>query len=105
MNKKGIESWEWLMIIGALIIIAWALFKAFGIIHSPVWVDMVPYFGGGISILGVTYQLGRIKRGIEQTEEKLGLADKKIDKLLLLEPRLVKLESEHNLAMQGKIKH
>jgi hypothetical protein len=81
------------------------MLKAFGVVHSPLWVYMLPYFGGGISFLGGAYQLGKIKKGIEQTEEKINQTDKKVDKILSMESRLIRLESEHSLAMQGKIKH
>lgn len=105
MKKRGKNFFDWLIVIGGLIILTWALLKSFGIINSPLWVDMLPYFGGGVSIIGGAYQLGRIKKGIEQTEDKLEQTDGKVDKLLMIEPRLIKLESEHTLAMQGKIKH
>lgn len=30
----------------------WALLKSFGIINTPVWIEMIPYIAGGISIFG-----------------------------------------------------
>jgi len=100
MDKKSLEFWDIALVVGALSILIWALLKAFGIISSPTWVEMIPVFGGGISILGGAYKLGKIKKGIEETEEKVG-------KILILEERFNKIEHEHNLAMTGKlsIKH
>lgn len=100
MKKRGSDWWDILIIVGALLIIIWALLKAFGIIKTPTWVEMMPYFGGAASIIGGAYKLGKIKKGIEQTDEK-------VDKILKIEERFSKVENEHNLALSGKlnIKH
>lgn len=94
---KTSDFWDWLILIGALVILIWALLKSFNLIQSPSWVEMIPYFGGAVSIIGGTYKLGKIKKGIETTE-------KKVDKLLVIEERFDKIENEHNLAMDGKLK-
>ena len=60
-----------LMKVGALLILGWAFLKIIGVIESPVWVEMIPYIGGGAGILGVTYHLGKIMKGIEETEGKV----------------------------------
>jgi hypothetical protein len=85
------------MIGGALIILIWALLKSFEIIHSPTWSEMVPYLGGVISIMGASYQFGKIMHRIESTEQK-------VDKVLEIEQRFLRVENEHNLAMTGKMK-
>lgn len=97
MRKRGLDFWDILLIITALLIFGWALLKAVGILHSPVWVEMVPYFGMGVGILGGVYKLGKIKQGIDETKIN-------VNKILAIEQRFNKLENEHNLAMQGKIK-
>ena len=91
------DVWDLTIVFGSLLILVWALLKALGIIHSPVWVEMVPYFGGGTAILGAAYKLGKIKKGIEDTE-------KKVDRILKIENRFNSLEHEHMLAMGGKLK-
>lgn len=96
MQKEERDIWTALIIFGALLILIWALLKAIGIIQSPVWVEMIPYVGGGLSIIGGAYKLGKIKKGIEETEEK-------VDKILKIEERFNKIEYEHNLAMNGKL--
>lgn len=97
MNKRGLDSSSFFIIIGAILILLWALLKAFNIINTPMLIEMIPYFGAGVSIIGVSYKLGKIKRGIEETENK-------VDKLIKIEDRFNKLESEHVLAMNGKLK-
>ncbi len=84
MQKGERDIWTALIIFGALLILIWALLKAFGIIQSPVWVEMVPYIGGGISIIGGAYKLGKIKKGIGETEDK-------VDKILEIEERFNKI--------------
>jgi hypothetical protein len=58
---------------------------------------MLPYEGIGIGTIGIVYKLGKIIKGIEVT-------DSKIDKLIGMEERLNKIETEHSLAMNGKLK-
>jgi len=97
MNKRGsISFWDFLLWLGALLILAWALLKIFGVIHSPVWVEMIPFLGAGASLVGEAYKLGKIKNRIEETERK-------VDKLLGMEERFRKIENEHNLCMDGKL--
>jgi hypothetical protein len=67
------------------------------LINSPIWIEMIPYFSVGIVLLGGIYKLGKIKQGIENTELK-------VNKILSIEERFTRLENEHNLAMNGKIK-
>ena len=71
--------------------------KALGIIHSPAWLETLPYFGGVASIIGAAYKLGKINKGIEVTERK-------VDKILSIEQRFSKIEYEHNLALDGKLR-
>lgn len=58
---------------------------------------MIPYFGAGASILSAIYKLGKIKKEIEETE-------KKADNILNFEEKFNKIEHEHNLFMDGKLK-
>lgn len=95
--KRRLDFWDILLIIVAFSIFGWALLKSVGILHSPVWVEMIPYLSGGIGILGVVYKLGKIKQGIDETKFK-------VNKILSIEQKFNKLENEHNLAMQGKLK-
>lgn len=95
--KKRIAWWDWLTAIGLGLLLIWIILKAMGIIHSPMWVDMIPYLGIFVAITGAIYKLGRVMEVIEQTS-------KKVDRLLSLETRFNKLEAEHCLVMAGKMK-
>lgn len=94
---KKLEFWDIVILTGAILIIVWALLKSLGIINTLIWIDMLPYFGAGASIIGGAYKLGKITRGIESTENK-------VNRILRIEERFNKLENEHNLAMGGKLK-
>jgi hypothetical protein len=76
--KTKINFGDILLWLGVVLILIWVLLKSFGVIHSPVWIEMVPYFGIGISIAGGAYKLGKIMNSIEDT-------GKKVNKLVILE--------------------
>ncbi len=96
MGRKRISFWDVLIWVGIVLIIGWAILKSVGVIESPVWVEMIPYFGAGASIMGGAYKLGKIMRGIEST-------NRKVDGLVKFGERFRKLEHEHGLCMDGKL--
>ena len=76
--EKGLSFWYYLIWIGIALIIGWALLKSFGIIHSEVWEEMIPYFGVGTSLIGITNvaykfgkKLGKIEEGVGQNNFNL----------------------------------
>lgn len=94
---KKIDVWGTLILLGALLILIWAFLKSIGVLHSPVWIEMIPYVGIGVSIIGAAYEFGKLMKGIE-------LTNRKVDRLLGLETRFNKLEAEHCMVMAGKMK-
>lgn len=74
---KKLKIWDVLLWLGAILILGWALLKSFGIIHSPIWVEMVPYLGVGISIIGGAYKIGKISEKID----KISSIKERFDKL------------------------
>lgn len=84
----------------AIGIILWAILKSIGVIHSPVWIEMLPYILGGSSILGVSYKLGQFSKDFEHVKSKVNIIDKRLEKV---EDSFIKVENEHNLCMQGKL--
>lgn len=65
MRKKLFDFWDWIILIGGLAIIVWALLKATGIINTPIWIQMVPYFSGGAVAIGAVFKAGKISQNID----------------------------------------
>ena len=97
MKKRGgVSVWDILLWLGAIIILVWAFLKAFGIIHSPVWVEMIPYIGGGLSLLGGAYQLGKIMHRVENT-------DKKMNSVLRMKDDFLEVRNNQKLCLGGRL--
>ncbi len=101
MVKRGLDFWDVIMLIGAVAILFWATLKSLGIIHSPVWVNMIPYFGAGITLIAAVYKFGKMARGIEDTEKNVHKIDSELSNIKC---RFNKVENEHNLLMDGKLR-
>lgn len=98
MEKRGSFNFgEILIWIGVALIIGWAILKSVGFIHSPIWVEMIPYYGVGVAAIGASYKIGRIMKGIEIT-------NRKVNKLLEIESRFLDVENTHKLCLSGKLK-
>ena len=52
--------------IGILMILLWAIGKSLGIIHSPDWVEMVPIFGAGVTLAGISISIGKMLQKIDR---------------------------------------
>ncbi len=87
--RRGLSFWDILIYLGLLIIIGWALLKSLGVINSPTWIDMIPYYGVGLAGLGGAYKIGKIMNGIER--------------LLHMEKRFNEVETTHKLCIEGKL--
>ncbi|MFH1803111.1 MAG: hypothetical protein ABH864_06730 [archaeon] len=86
MAKRKLSFWDYLIWIGIILILGWALLKALGIINTPVWIEMIPYIGVGITLLGGAYKLGRILENVERMDtsvKELNTTTKDIDKRLI----------------------
>ena len=89
MARSGLSFWDILIYLGLLLLVGWAMLKSLGVINSPVWIDMLPYYGIALAGLGGAYKLGKIMNGIER--------------LLRIEARFNKVEQTHNLCIEGKL--
>ncbi|MBI5228788.1 hypothetical protein HY991_01665 [Candidatus Micrarchaeota archaeon] len=88
MGEKTAERIATLLVyLGALSIIVWALLKSLRIIQSPIWVEMVPYFGGGISLLALAYKAGKLMQTVEEIASKMKDVVGINERLLKLEAR------------------
>jgi hypothetical protein len=105
MAKEGWNFWDIVALTGAVLILFWATLKSLGVLHSPAWIEMIPFFGIGITflgfILGLAYKFGGIINKIESTNFKVG---KLADQFSQFEQRFNRIEHEHNLAVNGKLK-
>ncbi len=63
--------WEALFWVAIGTLFLWALGKSFGIINSPNWVEMLPYFSIGTAISAASIKIGRILEKIENIDKRL----------------------------------
>jgi len=57
---------------GIATVLLWALGKSFGIIHSPDWVEMLPYFGIVVAISSASIRIGKILERINHMGKEMG---------------------------------
>ena len=87
--KRMLDFWDYLILIGISLILSWALLKTAGVINSPMWVEMIPYYGIGLAGLGGAYKLGKIMNGVER--------------LLKIEEKFSKIENTRNMCITGQL--
>jgi len=58
---RKLSVWDYLAWGSLLILLAWALGKSFGFIHSPIWVEMVPAFTGVGAAATILVKLGKYR--------------------------------------------
>jgi len=102
MNKKGEFSfWQALIWIGAIIILAWAILKSFGVIESPLWVELLPYYGVGITLLGVAYGFGKLVKEVKDNSKNI--RESRSDFSILRED-FTKVKHIQTLCLNGKLR-
>ena len=74
--------------IGIVAVALWALGKAMGWISSPVWVDMIPIFGGIATVSGISIKVGRVLQkldvvinDVDRIEDEVKGVDKRVTAL------------------------
>ncbi len=101
MNRTFKDKfWDAMIWIGIFTILIWALLKSFGVVHSLVWIEMVPYYGLGVVFLGSMFKFGKMVEMINHIGYDVKILK---DKFEIFENRFSKVENEHNLCMQGKL--
>ncbi len=101
MNKKArFDFWDFLMWVGGITILVWALLKSFRIIESPIWIEMLPYIAIGLSILGGAYKFGKIIRGVEHTNKKVNILGREFHEI---KEDFIKVKYNQELCMSGKL--
>lgn len=52
--------------LGIAMILGWAIGKSIGWIYSPVWVQMIPIFGGAVSLISIGTSIGKFMEFFNQ---------------------------------------
>lgn len=65
MGRKSWGLWDYLLWLGIILILGWALLKSFGIINTPIWVEMLPYFGAGATLIALVFKAGEVSQNIK----------------------------------------
>ena len=90
MTKKR-EIWDFLFWFALVVLFLWALGKAFGVIKSPVWVESIPIFSMVFMAGALWQKVNNMFKDVEEIKD-------------VINGRFTKLENEHSLAMNGKLK-
>ncbi len=67
--------------IGMVILIVWIIAKLLGIIHSPVWVEMLPLIGIGMTIGTIGVKTGRKLEKLDLVYAKVLQHDKQLEQI------------------------
>ena len=90
MSNNRISIADIVFWLALFVLVVWIILKATGFINSPIIVEIIPYISG-IFILGAAWQQFRDMR-------------KDIIYIKNVNRRFLKVEHEHNLVMEGKMK-
>ena len=58
--------------LGIAAVALWALGKAIGWISSPIWMDMIPIFGGVATVAGISIKVGRVLQKLDVVIDDVG---------------------------------
>ena len=72
-------SWA-LIILGLLMLAIFILGKSLGFIRSPVWVNYIPHIAGGVTLLGIALQTGKVLQRVKDTGERVTKVDERVTK-------------------------
>ena len=71
-ERDWLDIISWIMMIGgATIYFIWVIGKMTGLIHSPVWIEYLPHFVGGITLLGATVKAGKLIEKVNSIDKKV----------------------------------
>jgi hypothetical protein len=75
-REHAYDAADVLIWLGIVAVALWALGKAMGWISSPVWVDMIPIFGGVATVAGISIKVGRV---LQKLDVVIDDVDRKLD--------------------------
>ena len=73
-------SWA-LIILGLLMLAIFIIGKSLGFIRSPVWVNYIPHLAGGVTLLGIALQTGKVLQRVKDTGERVTKVDERVTKM------------------------
>lgn len=84
-KKKDIATViSWFMIIlGTIALFVYIFLKSFGVINTPIFVNYIPHMAGGLTLLGVAIQTGKVLQKIKHVESDFGKMDEKVGSLVV----------------------
>ncbi len=74
------DFWSWVIIVSGLTMLVWALLKIFGVLKTPLIIEMLPYLTGASALLGVGIQTGKVLQRLNQVEEDVERNNRDIEK-------------------------
>ena len=87
-REPAYDAADVLIWLGIAAVALWALGKAMGWISSPVWVDMIPIFGGVATVAGISIKVGRVLQkldvvidDVDRIEDEVKEVDKRVTML------------------------
>ena len=87
-----------LIISGILIILLWIIGKLFGLIQSPVWINMIPFIGAAGALCGLGISIGKLLQKIDTIIKDIDKINKILDsideRINDINQRLIKVETK-----------
>ena len=95
---KGEINWGLvLMYVSAFVILIWALLKSFGVINTPVWIEMVPYFSVFGGVVGGAVVFGKLFERVDRNCRILKGYEKMKDDFVLV-------RDKQKMCLSGELK-
>ena len=63
--------YDWIFWISIGVVVVWMILKAVGVIHSPVWQELLPLAGGLAAIIAYSQKTGRHLQKIDHIDKNL----------------------------------
>lgn len=104
--KRRLDVWDYLLWLSAILILGWAFLKAIGVINTPEWVLMIPYFAAGLALLSCVFKGGQISQNIETMKDDVSALKRKtaeIDNNLTSLSTRVALREEEIKRIDGQV--
>ena len=95
--RKEINWGIVLMYVSAFIILIWALLKSFGVINTPAWIEMVPYYGVFVGVVAGAVVFGKLF-------EKVNSLDRKTTSYSRMKDDFISVRDKQGMCLSGELK-